>query len=176
MGDKQSDSRVIVVKNCSDCRKHNGGFHDDECPLGSGVLGDIPDNCPLPRTSGAIKALEDVKGKAMDYKVACYGCGGNQGLMMVAHRNTKGAMVGWIFVCGKCFESVKGVDLVDRKEIHAESVVKVLEEVRSKMTSQQITKAEVPKHLKTVGHIKMLKLCAVLEVIDAAIKTREGGK
>lgn len=42
------------------------------------------------------------------YKVSCVACGTQADLCMVAHRNNLGEMVGWVFACGRCFESVSG--------------------------------------------------------------------
>ncbi len=46
-----------------------------------------------------------------DYIVACHCCGCEEALQMVAHRNDKNKMVGWLFVCATCFSALKGSTL-----------------------------------------------------------------
>jgi len=36
------------------------------------------------------------------YNPTCIGCGTTDKLRMHAHRNSRGNMVGWVFVCHKC--------------------------------------------------------------------------
>ena len=46
-----------------------------------------------------------------DLRCACYGCGTMDKLEMLAHRNPKGQMVGWLFVCRKCKPAIAGRSL-----------------------------------------------------------------
>lgn len=64
-------------------------------------------------TEATLEAIEDGKLVFADnYIVACFGCGTTSDLQMVAHRNEKHLMVGWLFVCADCFETVSGERLV----------------------------------------------------------------
>ena len=44
-------------------------------------------------------------------KPVCIYCGERTNLLMIAHRNETGNMVGWIFVCEKHLEKVGGQDM-----------------------------------------------------------------
>jgi len=46
------------------------------------------------------------------HRPACIYCGKRTDLLMSAHRNEVGNMVGWIFVCEEDFEKVAGQDIV----------------------------------------------------------------
>jgi len=46
------------------------------------------------------------------HRPACIYCGKTINLLMSAHRNEAGNMVGWIFVCEEHFEKVAGQDIV----------------------------------------------------------------
>ena len=47
-----------------------------------------------------------------EYEINCSVCHNPGNLVMLAHRNTLGKIVGWVFVCkDECFEFVKGKKL-----------------------------------------------------------------
>jgi len=41
-----------------------------------------------------------------DCELACWHCGTQTGLMQVAHRNSLGQVVGYLFLCGDCLKVV----------------------------------------------------------------------
>ena len=41
-----------------------------------------------------------------DCELACFYCGTQTGLMQVAHRNSLGQVVGYLFLCGDCLKVV----------------------------------------------------------------------
>lgn len=45
------------------------------------------------------------------HRPVCIYCGKRESLLLVAHRNEVGNMVGWIFVCEKHLEKVGGQDM-----------------------------------------------------------------
>ena len=53
-----------------------------------------------------------VREPPVDFRSACWWCGSMNGLEMFAHRNAQGAIVGWLFLCGKHAHLVADKDIV----------------------------------------------------------------
>ncbi len=45
------------------------------------------------------------------YMAACWFCGKQSKLAMIAHRNADGLMVGWLFFCPKHLKEIAGLEL-----------------------------------------------------------------
>lgn len=61
-----------------------------------------------------------------DFKLACIGCGTKNYLMQVAHRNSSGFIVGYVFLCDECQPIIGGkykVSLVEAQVGEAEKGV-----------------------------------------------------
>jgi hypothetical protein len=50
----------------------------------------------------------------MENQVRCHQCGNENQLVMVAHRDKFGGVVGWIFVCQECFPKIEGREFETR--------------------------------------------------------------
>ena len=48
----------------------------------------------------------------VDFRAACWVCGSITGIEMFAHRNDKGMIVGWLFICSKHGQVVADKDIV----------------------------------------------------------------
>ena len=51
-----------------------------------------------------------------DFKLACCHCGTEVRLSQVAHRNTRGKIIGYVFLCDTCLPVVVGNYRVEIKE------------------------------------------------------------
>ena len=60
------------------------------------------------------------KNKMIDYNLQCINCKGNQNINLVAHRNSRKGITGFIVVCNNCFrlmeKSNQTIEMVIRTE------------------------------------------------------------
>ena len=52
----------------------------------------------------------------LQYAIACVGCGITMHLQMIAHRDTDGQIVGWLFSCEECQPDIIGRQVIFVKE------------------------------------------------------------